>query len=181
MTKRLLLLNSPSPQSQLMVYFMSSFLQQYRSLILLSSLCFGGLLLAENSYAGASNALLNCQATQPKLSLVGEIPGDFAEFSLALEANETIKKMDNNTHGIQVIADFKSGVFTLGVNQKDGHNLQLYAYPKTMKISENTNTALSANFDGRIIQAPKPDHEGEITQDAFLFNIKVHCDYRYSI
>lgn len=164
-----------------MVYFMSSFRQQYRSLMFVSSLCFSGLLIAENSYAGASNALLDCQATQPKLSLVGEIPGDFAEFSLAFEANKKIKKMDDSTHGIQVIADFESGVFTLGVNQKDGHNLQLYAYPNTMKITENTDTALSANFDGRIIQAPKPDHEGEITRDAFLFNIKVHCDYRYSI
>lgn len=155
--------------------------QPSRSFIFASSLCLSALLFAESSYAGASNALLNCQATQPKLSLVGEIPGDFAEFSLALEVDEKIKKMDDTTHGIQVIADFKSGVFTLGVNQKDGHNLQFYAYPNTMKITENTDSALSASFEGRIIQAPKPDYEGEITRDAFLFNVKMQCDYNYAI
>ncbi|MGV6809573.1 MAG: hypothetical protein ACWA5U_06825 [bacterium] len=156
-------------------------IQFSRSFMLASSLCLSTLLLVENSYAGASNALLNCQSTQPKLSLVGEIPGDFAEFSLSLEADGKIKKMDDTTHGIQVIADFESGVFTLGVSQKEGHNLQFYAYPNTMKMTENTDSALSATFEGRIIQAPKPDYEGEITRDAFLFNVKMVCDYNYEI
>jgi hypothetical protein len=142
------------------------------------------LLLPGVSLAGASNATLECnpKSAQSSTTLTGSIPGDFAEFSLQLKNKNGVVNMSENNETINVIADFKKGVFTVAVTLKDTRNLLLYAIPNTVKTqSGGANRQIRARFDAILLEAPKPGYNGEVTYDSLIRKVPLACTYEYEI
>lgn len=141
-------------------------------------------LLAEASpvHAGADNASLSCQssASDKKVRLEGEIPGDFTEFSLTLARDTRSVEFSDAKDQVFVVENFARGVFTLVVASKEKGDVYLYALPRTVKARRRPD-GVAATFDAVLMSAPDPARAGAATADSYLHNVKLRCTYVYAI
>ncbi len=115
------------------------------------------------AFAGASNTIVKCQSADGKVALEGDVPGDFAEFSLSgkfgsgpmgvLEiysrTNQSTGKTEGDGH-VGVVEELEEGVFTIDAKDSEGmKSIQLYALPKTVKLKKAGSTRLSS-FVGKL-------------------------------
>ena len=139
---------------------------------------------ATQLHAGASNATLNCKATNTGgsgITLDGEIPGDFAEFNLTLaNRNGALKYSDADGTATTVTA-FSQGVFTLKLQLNDGAELVLYAIPKTVKAKGGDARLVDASFDALLMRAPRPGYDPKSTLDAYVRNVPMRCQFHHSV
>jgi hypothetical protein len=133
--------------------------------------------------AGSNNADFRCQSTQgkAKVTLEGNIPGDFASFELRLSGPTGTSTMSDRDDRISVIENFAKGVFTIAVTRADDRNLLLYAVPSTVKRTGGPNGETKATFSAVLLEAPKPGYSGPVAYDSVLRNVKLSCTYEYSI
>jgi hypothetical protein len=133
--------------------------------------------------AGAANATLRCEGKDGKaaVKLEGEIPGDFAEFQLTLSRGKDSLELSEASDEIHVVEAFADKAFSFVVTRKDGRHLKLYARPATVKPSKGAHDAVDASFEAVLLEGPKPGHSGPVDYEAFVRNVKLRCQYHYSI
>lgn len=122
------------------------------------------LLFSTQAFAGASNTILDCKSADGKVSLNGDVPGDFAEFNLSAKmfgnnpmGNVEIYSRTNQqtgkteTNGDAGVVDaLEQSVFTIAAKDSDAMmTIQLYAIPKTVKVKSAGSTHLSS-FIGKL-------------------------------
>ena len=141
------------------------------------------LLWSSAVHAGAANADFHCTsaAGAPKLTLDGDIPGDFASFELRLSSQAATATMTDREERISVVENFAKGVFSIAVTKADDRNLLLYALPATVKHSRGPNSEVRAHFSAVLLQAPRPGHVGAATNESTLRNIPMTCTYVHYI
>ena len=116
------------------------------------------LLLTGYALAGSDNAELRCVSKDKKVTISGNIPGDFAEFELAFTENGATITMSSGpeTDGkdrVLVHEDFKNGVFAVGVALSSGYDFTLYGIPRSVrKSAKRTNK----RFQAVLQTAPRP-------------------------
>lgn len=139
--------------------------------------------MASTARAGANNADFHCVSTQgkTKVTLDGNIPGDFASFELRLSDSVGTTVMSDQRERISVVENFAKGVFTIAVTREDGRNLLLYALPATVKRSVGPDGESRARFSAVLLEAPKPGYEGPASYETTLRNVSLSCTYEYSI
>ena len=139
--------------------------------------------LASTARAGANNADFHCVSTQgkAKVTLDGNIPGDFASFELRLSDSVGATVMTDRHERISVVENFAKGVFTIAVTREDGRNLLLYALPATVKRSVGSGGESRARFSAVLLEAPKPGYEGPASYETTLRDVSLSCTYEYSI
>jgi hypothetical protein len=148
-------------------------------LVVLIALC----MAPTAAHAGANNADFHCTSIPgaPKITLDGNIPGDFASFELQLSNSAGTTTMSDRDERISVIQDFGKGVFTIAVTRADDRNLLLYALPATVKRSVGPNGETRAKFSAVILEAPKPGYSGPVNYESILRDVRLSCTYEYSI
>jgi len=117
----------------------------------------------------------------PKVTLDGDIPGDFASFELRLSNSAGTVTVSDREERISVIENFAKGVFTIAVTRADDRGLSLYALPDTIKRSVGPNGETRAKFAAVLVNAPKPGYVGPVNYDSMLRDIRLTCAYEYSI
>ena len=145
--------------------------------------CLAISLWSSGVHAGTANADFHC-ASAPgasKLTLDGNIPGDFASFELRLSNEHATETMTDEDGRISVIENFAQGVFTVAVTGSDDRNLLLYALPATIKHTSGPNREVRASFSAMLLQAPKPGHLGPQTYESTLRDAPMSCTYAHSI
>lgn len=135
------------------------------------------LFMSTYAFAGATNTKLSCASADGKITMDGEVPGDFSEFDLTVKIkNETgveklrlFSKIDQETSllvengRVAVVEDLEKGVFTVraeGINQKSYGVISLYAIPKTVKVQDK-NGAIQSAFTGHLTVYTKVSTEEE--------------------
>ena len=123
-------------------------------------------LVPSESRAGAANAELSCESiskARGSITLKGEIPGDFAEFSLVTaQADKSMRVTDQNggQDQIHVVESWKDRVFTLTVvAQNPLGQLQLYALPNSVVRAKIPNGS-KVRFTAIALQLPIPGYAG---------------------
>jgi hypothetical protein len=139
---------------------------------------------ASIAFGGADNAKLDCEsATSSETStrLSGDVPGDFAEFSLKLEVEGSSILMSSPDDKIEVVTELSKGVFTLTVEHSDRRSLRLYAVPSSVKVKGGSRRLFNATFDAVMLQAPKPGYSGPPTAASLVKDIKLTCTLKHHI
>lgn len=137
-------------------------------------------------FAGAANAELECVSVGKKgdrMTLKGDIPGDFAEFSLEFKVGEKSVEMNDRSRDdtLAVVNNWKRKVFTVYVDSKNGYrNLVMYAVPASVRTRKRKNET-TVKFQAILEQAPIPEYEGPLMYKAFVHDVKMKCTWRYSI
>jgi hypothetical protein len=130
---------------------------------------------------GAANAKLDCtSAGKRPTRLGGEIPGDFAEFSLTLADAKGTVRMTDEADRIFVITAFERKVFTVAVGLGDQRNLLLYAIPATIAARSGEDRRLDATFDAVLVEAPKPGYTGPALGQSTIEDVRMKCSYHFS-
>jgi len=136
--------------------------------------------------AGSSNAELECRSIKGKgniLTLKGNIPGDYAEFSLVFKVgNKSIEMNDiKRDDKVSVVTNWKHHVFTIKVKSKEGYrDLVMYAIPNTVHVKKSE-YATNVKFKAIAEIAPIPGYKGALMYQSFLHNKKMECTWEYSI
>lgn len=103
------------------------------------------LAISFNCVAGASNAELKCNSIKNKVTLEGDIPGDYADFNLTLKNNKTII-MGNEDDRIEVVTNLSQHIFIASVMLSNKDYFLLYAVPNSIKYRGGSSRLFSANF-----------------------------------
>lgn len=149
-----------------------------KNLTLLTPIC---LILATNSvFAGSAPAQISCINKTISLSVKGTIPADEEELNLVISQKGNKKVMTSENTTTNVIRAFNNQVFTLSINENNGADLILYAIPKTV-ASKTGNRLIDAKFDAILKTAPKPNIKDPSSYNDYFHNIKMSCEYHYSI
>jgi hypothetical protein len=141
------------------------------------------LLLAGHAQAGSANAELRCVSKGKKVTVSGNIPGDFAEFELAFAENGATMTMTNDTKKggkdrVFVHEDFKNGVFAVAVAMASGHSFTLYGIPRSVrKSAKRTNK----RFQAVLQTAPRPSLKEWNYAVDFFSRLPMSCRYKYKI
>ena len=134
--------------------------------------------------AGANNARLDCKSVdqnKKRVRLHGDVPGDFAEFSLTLEVGDSSITMSMPDDKIEVVTELSKGVFTLAVALADGRPLKLYAIPTSLKVKGGSRRLFDASFDAVLLEAPKPGYVGPLTAASMTKDVKLTCTLKHDI
>lgn len=145
---------------------------------------------SERAAAGASNAELKCSALAgpksklPLLTLEGEVPGDFAEFTLTIAQGEwSIALGDQNGRSdrVHVVESWSNRVFTLVVSGQDPlHDLKLYAVPSSVGVTRIPG-GRKVKFNAIGEQVPIPGFTGTVSHAAYHHDLKLKCTWQLTI
>ena len=145
---------------------------------------FAAFAFASVAFGGASNAKLDCKsesANKTPVRLTGDVPGDFAEFSLKLDVGGNSIVMSTPDDKIEVVAELSKGVFTLAVERADGRSLRLYAVPSTVKVKGGSRRLFDARFDAVLLEAPNPGSADPLAEASMLKDVKLGCTMKHEI
>ena len=139
--------------------------------------------LAGRADAGGANAEIRCVSKNKKVTVSGNIPGDFAEFELAFEENgATITLTDDPEKGgkdrIFVHQDFKNGVFAVAVALSRGYSFMLYGIPRSVRKSAKRTRK---RFRAVLQTAPRPSLKEWNDADAYFHRLPMICTYKYEV
>lgn len=149
-----------------------------KKLMFLTPLCL--VLNTNNVFAGSAPAQISCFNKTIGLSVKGTIPADEDELNLVISQKGNKRTMTSENTTTNVISAFNNKVFTLTVNENNGADLILYAIPKTV-TSKTGNRLIDAKFDAILKTAPKPNIKNPASYNDYFHNIKMSCEYHYSI
>ena len=140
--------------------------------------------------AGADNAQLQCSSVagpkskQPVIAIAGDIPGDFAEFTLTITQNgKSIVVSDQNgkRDQVHVVESWSSRVFTLVVAPQDPlHELKLYAVPSSVALGKIAG-GRKVKFNAVAELLPIPGFTGPVTAASFHHGVKLKCTWQHEI
>lgn len=140
--------------------------------------------------AGADNAQLQCSSVagpkskQPVVAIAGDIPGDFAEFTLTVtQDGKSLVVSDQNgkRDQVHVVESWSSRVFTLVVAAKDPlHELKLYAVPSSVVVSKIPG-GRKVKFNAIAELLPIPGFTGSINAASFHHDVQLKCTWQYEI
>ena len=140
---------------------------------------FCGVLASSPVFAGAANIELQCggvERAHSSIRLSGEIPPDFAEFTLSFAAGESKIRWTNEKDQIATDVDLKRRVFRVVVTPADGAQFRFHAIPGSIKYEGDPGRQFSVTFDGLIETAPDPTASGgTVAPGHWLKNIRVKC------
>lgn len=141
--------------------------------------------------AGMANADLSCRMRDPAapaFELVGNIPGDQADFSLTLTAagKQSAYGADDagDGDGIAVVEDLHYGVFTLSIWRSEKVEVTLYALPKSVRRSVAPDGRKRFEFNALLRSAPRPGAERGTYgygYDGLVHDLVLRCTHDYGV
>jgi hypothetical protein len=146
-----------------------------------------GLVMSSQAFAGASNNFIECANADGSVKLVGDVPGDFAEFtlkatvksknggitpSIELYSRTNQQTGQNEANGrVAVVDALEDGVFTVRAESTEGAELiQLFAYPSTVRLKKHGRPRLS-QFRAKLT----------LSSENGMEDVVVRCKTDYSI
>ncbi len=148
------------------------------------AVCLLGLLTAADVSAGAASVKLDCKATNAGgsgITLSGWVPGDFDEFDLTLANRNGSLNWSLGDGAAHTIIALDRKVFTLALVLNDGHTLELYALPSSVKHKGQRSRMFEASFDAVLEHAPRPGYKAGGNQDAYVRNVPMRCEASHSV
>ncbi len=144
------------------------------------------MLISAQAFAGASNTSLDCSNKDGSVSLSGDVPGDFTEFTLTVTqgkgdkkkefmklysvTNQTTYKTEENAR-LVIFEDLKNDVYALQADDLDGfQTIRLYAIPKTLN-KNRSGVNVNSSFKGKL----------NVDSENGMIETEVNCKTDYSI